>query len=70
MQGIINLLARTFWELLDIEAKRTTMALGVAHENPKTKVFQDAGNIKKIQTLNLILPFNASVPPECHTFKK
>ena len=46
------------------------MALGVAHENPKTKVFQDAGNIKKIQTLNLILPFNASVPPECHTFKK
>ena len=63
MQGIINLLARTFWELLDIEAKRTTMALGVANENPKTKAFHDPGNINKIQTLNLILPFNALFPP-------
>ena len=39
------------------------MALGVAHENAKTKSFQEPGNIKKIQTLNLILPFNASIPP-------
>ena len=39
------------------------MALGVAHENPKTKALHDPGNIKKIQTLNLILPFNTSIPP-------
>ena len=39
------------------------MALGVAQENPKIKAFQDPGNITKIQTLNLILPFNASIPP-------
>ena len=38
------------------------MALGGAHENPKTKAFQDPGNIRKIQTFNLILPFNASIP--------
>ena len=39
------------------------MALGVAHENPKTKGFQDPGNIKKIETVNLFLPFNALIPP-------
>ena len=44
------------------------MALGVAHEHPKIKGFQDPGNIKKIETLNLFLSFNASIPPQCHTF--
>ena len=33
------------------------MVLGVAHG------FQDPGNIKKIQILNLFLAFDASIPP-------
>ena len=39
------------------------MVLEVANENPKIRGFQDPGNIKKIQTLNFFLPFNASIPP-------